>query len=589
MLTLANLTMIRWLKILINNLFVINRRNISLVLVALTLTIVSRYASVKAVVLFKELIDVLENTVQPAIIITISILAGYATVRILSIILRQLQTVISDRLIKQMIERFSNNVMSYILSLSMSFHDNKKSGIIMKVIDRGILASEKAMQTFVVFIIPTIVELVFAGFVIFNQLNVSILLILILTMFLYLYCTVLLTELRQSKLRQVNDSEEVISDKIFDYFTNISTIKAFAQESYISKIMGRAFSNYTKSAVRSYDSLAFLNLCQDLILLTGIVLSLYLTIDGIYKNEFSVGDLILVSMLMMQVADPMGKMAVIYRDMKESMLDFDKLLALLKDKNVEGSDSKITVINEYDVSFQGVAFSYINRKSILNKISFNAPNGKLCAFVGKSGAGKSTIARLLLKLYEPLQGKIRVGGHDIGDIGTEVLRKAIGYVSQDVEMFNTTILENMIFGSENASKAEVVKISKLVNLHDMIAGLPEKYDTLVGERGIKLSGGEKQRVGIARILLKKPKIVIMDEATSALDSKNEQNIMKQVRVCLPDTTFIIIAHRLSSIRNADAIYVFENGKIVETGTHDFLARSDGLYAELWKLQRAKSK
>jgi ATP-binding cassette subfamily B protein len=407
---------------------------------------------------------------------------------------------------------------------------------------------------------------------------------------LYIIFTIVVTEWRTHYRRTMNDMDSKANQKAIDSLLNFETVKYFGNEAFEASRYDENLLRYQTAAVKSQKTLAFLNLGQQIIIAVGLVLILWRATAGVVDGTMTLGDLVLVNTLMIQLYIPLNFLGVIYREIKQSLTDMDRMFSLLNtDKEIADSpDAKVLHIANYDhgpdVCFEHVSFHYEAKREILRDVSFNIPAGTITAVVGQSGAGKSTLARLLFRFYDVQSGKILIDGQNIQDVTQSSLRKTIGIVPQDTVLFNDTIGYNIAYGDPSASIEEVQEAARAAQINDFIKRLPDGYQTQVGERGLKLSGGEKQRVAIARTLLKKPAMLIFDEATSALDSKTERAFQEELLSLAKNRTTLIIAHRLSTIVHADQILVMDHGQIVERGTHPELLAAKGRYSEMWQMQ-----
>ena len=481
-------------------------------------------------------------------------------------------------------------VFEHLHSLALSFHLARQTGGVSRDIERGTRGIQSLISYSLYSILPTLIEFCLVlGYLAYSY-DIWFAAITFAALVLYIGFTVIVTEWRTHFRRTMNDMDSKANQKAIDSLLNFETVKYFSNEAFEAGRYDENLARYQVAAVKSQKSLALLNLGQQTIIAIGLVLILWRATLGVVDGTMTLGDLVLVNTLMIQLYIPLNFLGVIYREIKQSLTDMDRMFALLNtDKEIADSPTAqaLQIDNQGhgpDVRFEQVSFHYDAKREILKDVSFNIPAGTITAVVGQSGAGKSTLARLLFRFYDVQLGKILIDGQNIQDVTQASLRKAIGIVPQDTVLFNDTIGYNIAYGDPNASIKEVHEAARAAQIDRFIRHLPEGYETQVGERGLKLSGGEKQRVAIARTLLKKPAMLIFDEATSALDSKTERAFQEELLCLAKNRTTLIIAHRLSTIIHADQILVMDHGQIVERGTHLELLAINGRYAEMWQMQ-----
>jgi ATP-binding cassette subfamily B protein len=471
--------------------------------------------------------------------------------------------------------------------LSLRYHLQRRTGGLQRVIERGTSGVETIVRFTILNTAPTILEFVLAAVVIAYQFDWIYLAVIAATVIVYVWFTVKASDWRIRIRKTMNESDQDANSKAIDSLLNFETVKYFGNEKMEAARFDRSMARYEQAAIRIWTSLAWLNIGQSIIFTAGMTACMVMSGAAVMRGEQTIGDFVLINALLMQLSIPLNFIGFVYREIKQALIDIESMFALLDvaPEIVDAPDAKKLVVKGGAIRFDDVTFRYDPARPILKGISFEVPAGKTVAIVGPSGAGKSTISRLLFRFYDISGGTITVDGQDIRGVTQESLRAAIGMVPQDTVLFNDTIAYNIAYGRPGASEAEVEEAARTAQIADFIASLPDGYRTEVGERGLKLSGGEKQRVAIARTILKAPPILILDEATSALDIHTEREIQAALDRVSADRTTLVIAHRLSTVVNADEILVLDDGRIVERGTHDALLRENGLYAGMWNRQR----
>jgi ATP-binding cassette subfamily B protein len=411
-------------------------------------------------------------------------------------------------------------------------------------------------------------------------------LVTLITIGLYIVVTFTVTQWRLQFRRRMNAADNAVSTKLIDSLLNFETVKYFNNEEHEYKRLDESLQEYEKESVNNQYSLSYLNIAQTVVIMTGITIMLVMSAFDIREGSLTIGGFVVINAYMLQLYQPLNFFGTVYREIRQSLTDMENLFTLWEEKpNLTDSDQSASKTNQASIRFENVSFDYDERRTIIENISFEVPDGKKVALVGPTGAGKSTISRLLFRFYDPKQGAIFINNENIKDISQSSLRKMIGVVPQDTVLFNDTIYYNISYGNPEASEEQIYEAARSADIHNFVIGLPDGYQTLVGERGLKLSGGEKQRVAIARAILKNPSIFFFDEATSALDSTTEKEIQKNLQTISQNRTTLVIAHRLSTAADADEILVLEHGQITERGTHDELLRRNGKYAEMWNKQK----
>jgi ABC-type transport system involved in Fe-S cluster assembly fused permease/ATPase subunit len=485
------------------------------------------------------------------------------------------------------VRRIALSAFRHIHSLSLRFHLERRTGGLARAIERGIAGIEFLLSFMLFNVIPTLFEIIVVSAILWRLYNWQFAAVTLATIVVYIAFTFVVTDWRLRFRREMNERNTEANTKSVDSLLNYETVKYFANEEHEAQRYDRALQAYERAAVKSETTLALLNIGQGTIIAGGLIGIMLLAGQGVAAGTMTVGDFVLVNTYLIQLYQPLNVLGMVYRNIKQSLTDLEQMMSLLKiQPEVEDRPgAPALAVKRGMVAFRHVDFRYDPRREILRDVDFTVAPGASVAIVGPSGAGKSTIARLLFRFYDVTDGAIEIDGQDIRDVTQDSLRRAIGVVPQDTVLFNDTIYYNIAYGRPGASRAEIEEGARLAHIHNFIAALPDGYETMVGERGLKLSGGEKQRVAIARVILKAPKILIFDEATSALDTKTEREIQASLAEVAAGHTTLAIAHRLSTVVDADQILVLDQGRIVERGTHrELLARGD-VYAEMWARQQ----
>jgi ABC-type transport system involved in Fe-S cluster assembly fused permease/ATPase subunit len=563
------------------------------VLIALSCLIAAKVTNLGIPIVLKDLIDSLNinvNSPQALLVVPLGIIVAYGFLRIFASVFTELREALFAKVTQNAVRKVALQVFEHLHSLALSFHLARQTGGVSRDIERGTRGIQSLISYSLYSILPTLIEFCLVlGYLAYSY-DIWFAAITLVALVLYIVFTVVVTEWRTHFRRTMNDMDSKANQKAIDSLLNFETVKYFGNEAFEASRYDENLLRYQSAAVKSQKTLAVLNLGQQIIIAVGLMLILWRATVGVVNGTMTLGDLVLVNTLMIQLYIPLNFLGVIYREIKQSLTDMDRMFSLLNtDKEIADSpDAKTLQIENHDrgpdVRFERVLFHYDAKREILRDVSFNIPAGTITAVVGQSGAGKSTLARLLFRFYDVQSGKILIDGQNIQDVTQASLRKAIGIVPQDTVLFNDTIGYNIAYGNPSATIEEVQEAARAAQIDSFIKRLPEGYDTQVGERGLKLSGGEKQRVAIARTLLKKPAMLIFDEATSALDSKTERAFQEELLSLAKNRTTLIIAHRLSTIIHADQILVMDHGQIVEHGTHEELLAAKGKYAEMWQMQ-----
>ncbi|HKS18042.1 MAG TPA: ABC transporter ATP-binding protein/permease [Bradyrhizobium sp.] len=512
---------------------------------------------------------------------------SYGTVRVLMAVLTQWRDGIFARVAMHAVRKLAYITFVHMHELSLRFHLERKTGGLTRVLERGRAGIEVIVRMVILQLVPTVVEVTLLMGVLLWQFDWRYVLVTLITVVVFMYFTYAATEWRIEIRRKMNDSDTDANTKAIDSLLNYETVKYFGTEEREAARYDRSMERYERNSVKAYTSLAVLNAGQAAIFTAGLTAIMLMCAIGVHNGTHTVGDFVLVNAMMIQLYVPLNFMGMVYREIKQAIIDIEKMFNVLaRDPEIrDAPDAAPLAVTSGNVRFEDVGFAYDEDRPILKGLSFEVPAGKTVAIVGPSGAGKSTISRLLFRLYDVSSGRILIDGQDIRSVTQASLRAAIGMVPQDTVLFNDTIRYNIRYGRWNASDAEVEEAAQLAQIDTFIRMSPKGYETQVGERGLKLSGGEKQRVAIARTVLKGPPILVLDEATSALDSHTEHEIQEALERVSRNRTSLVIAHRLSTIVAADEIIVLDQGKIAERGTHALLLASSGLYASMWNRQR----
>jgi ATP-binding cassette, subfamily B, heavy metal transporter len=562
------------------------------VLLALLCLIGAKLANVGVPVVLKRLVD--EMTITPAhpqalLVLPLGALVAYGLLRLSTTVFTELREFLFARVTQRAVRTIALQVFRHLHSLSLRFHLNRQTGGMTRDIERGTRGVGSLISYTLFNILPTLVEISLVLGYLVTHYDIWFTAITLVALISYITFTITVTDWRTHFRRTMNDLDSKANTKAIDSLINYETVKYFGNEDYEARRYDEGLQRYESAAVKSQTSLSLLNTGQSLIIATAVTLILWRATQGVIDGKMTLGDLVLVNAFMIQLYIPLNFLGVIYREIKQSLADMERLFSLL-DQNREVADApaaKALQTQGAQVRFSHVDFSYESKRQILFDVDFTIAAGTTTAVVGHSGSGKSTLSRLLYRFYEVNAGAITIDGQDLRDVTQDSLRHAIGIVPQDTVLFNDTIEYNIGYGKPGSSKEQIIAAAKAASIHDFIASLPDGYATMVGERGLKLSGGEKQRVAIARTLLKDPAILIFDEATSALDSKAEQAIQAQLKEIARNRTTMVIAHRLSTVADAEQIIVLDHGRIVERGTHQALLAADGLYAQMWQRQQAR--
>ena len=565
------------------------------VVLALGFMILAKMANVGVPLLLKQIIDSLSfrpGSVQAALVVPIGLLVAYGLLRLSTTVFTELRELIFAHATEGAARRISLETFRHLHDLSLRFHLERQTGGMTRDIERGTRAVHSLISYSLYSIVPTLIEVAMVLTVLAVKFDAAFALITGVALVVYISFTVSMTEWRTAFRKKMNEMDAKAHTKAIDALLNYETVKYFNNEDFEARRYDESLQSLRQAAIKSQRSLSMLNAGQQLIIAVGLIAMLWRATEGVVAQRLSLGDLVMVNAYMIQLYIPLNFLGVLYREIKQSLTDLEKMFHLLERERevADAPGAPDLAVRGGAVRFEHVRFAYDTdpgkARTILHDVSFEIPAGKTVAVVGPSGSGKSTLARLLYRFYDVQDGSIQVDGQDIRGVTQASLRRAIGIVPQDTVLFNDTVAYNIAYGRPGATQAEVEAAARAAHIHNFIVSTPKGYDTMVGERGLKLSGGEKQRVAIARTLLKNPPILIFDEATSALDSANERAIQAELQSAAQGKTALVIAHRLSTVADAHEILVMENGRIIERGHHADLLAAGGRYASMWALQQS---
>ncbi|MDP1933952.1 MAG: ABC transporter ATP-binding protein/permease [Nitrosomonas sp.] len=556
------------------------------VVLALSLLVLAKLANVSVPLVLKEIVDALDQP-RAMLVLPVFLLVSYGVLRLCSTLFGELRDAIFAKVTQRAIRRVANKVFIHLHTLSLRFHLERQTGGVSRDIERGTRGISFLLNFMLFNILPTLLEISLVLAILISKYDIWFSIIIFLTLLAYIALTLIVTEWRMIFRRTMNNMDSKANTQAIDSLLNYETVKYFGNEAWEARRYDEHLQSWEKAAVRNQTSLATLNAGQSAIIAVGVTFLMLLAADKVVEGSMTLGDLVLINAFMLQLYMPLHFLGFVYREIKHSLADMERMFTLLdENKEIQDKpDAQILNAQNPAIRFSQVNFSYESNRQILFDVSFDIPAGQNIAVVGHSGSGKSTLARLLFRFYDVQSGRILINNQDIQDVTQQSLRASMGIVPQDTVLFNDSIFYNIAYGRPDATPAEIYAAARSAHIHDFIESLPEKYATIVGERGLKLSGGEKQRVAIARTILKNPGILIFDEATSALDSKSEKRIQAELKRIAKNRTTLTIAHRLSTIADADQILVMDHGRIIERGSHTQLLAANGTYAHMWELQQ----
>jgi ABC-type transport system involved in Fe-S cluster assembly fused permease/ATPase subunit len=557
------------------------------VFLALGFLVLAKVANVAVPLVLKDIVDSLDSKGHALLVLPVMLLLGYGALKLASSLFNELRDSVFARVRHGAMRKVSVQVLEHLHRLSLRFHLERKTGGLSRDIDRGTRSVSSLMNYMVFSILPTLVEITMIAGILLTRYDVWFAVVTFVAVVAYIAFTMLITEWRMHYRVTMNALDSSANTRAVDSLLNYETVKYFGNEEYELRRYDESLQGWENAAILSQTSLSALNFGQATIIGCAVTAIMMLAAQGVVNGTMTIGDLVLVNAFLLQLFIPLNFLGVVYSQLKHAVADMHLMFEVLEREPeiIDRPGAPALDAGRGEIRYEHVSFAYEPERPILHDVSFTVAAGEKVAIVGPSGAGKSTLARLLFRFYDVTQGRILINGQDIGAVTQQSLREAIGIVPQDTVLFNESLYYNIAYARPGASMEDIHQAARLANIHAFIAGLPQGYDTIVGERGLKLSGGEKQRVAIARAILKNPRILVFDEATSSLDSHSEQVILDALREVAAHHTSLVIAHRLSTIIDADRILVMENGRIIESGKHQQLLAHDGVYAKLWALQQ----
>jgi len=561
------------------------------VIIAVLFLSLAKGINVGVPVLYKMAVDAISDNAASIVIVPVGILVAYGLARVMALAFGEFRDAIFAKVAQRAIREAGLKTFRHLHKLALRFHLDRQTGGLSRAVERGTKGIDFLLNFMLFNVLPTLLEILLVCAIMWGLFNFWFALVTFITVSTYIYWTVAVTDWRLKYRRTMNKMDGEANTKAIDSLLNYETVKYFGNEEHESRRFDQALRSYETAAVKSKVSLSLLNVGQGAVISAGMTILMIMAGFGVQDGTMTLGDFVLVNSYLIQLFLPLNFLGFVYREIKQSLTDMDEMFGLLERETEidDKSDAPELSITGGEVIFENVSFYYEAKRLILNDVSLAVKPGQTVAIVGPSGAGKSTISRLLYRFYDVTGGRILIDGQDIRDVTQDSVRSAIGIVPQDTVLFNDTIYYNIAYGRPTASPSEIEDAARLASIHDFVSDLPEGYNTRVGERGLKLSGGEKQRVAIARTILKGPEILIFDEATSALDTHTEKEIQQSLRDVAEERTALVIAHRLSTVIDADKIIVLENGSVVERGTHAELLAQKGTYEAMWARQQEAEK
>lgn len=555
--------------------------------IALVFLILARGTNVLVPIALKQIVDHFDEPEQIILVVPIVLLIGYGLLRFGSILFNEIRNVVFSRVGIEIIHRISMQVFEHLHKLSLSFHLDRKTGGLARDIDRGNMAVTNFLRIIVFNIVPVMIEIGMVLLILWCQLDIRFVLITLIMIGVYCLFTFVVTRWRIKFRVEMNLSDSSANTRVLDSLLNYETVKVFGNEELEKERYDATLKGWVQASLKNNFSLSYLNAGQGLIIVIGLTVLMILAAQGVVDNTLTMGDFVMINAFLIQLYIPLSFLGSVYRDLNHSLVDMEKMFDLMDEqpKIIEATGAKDLMLDKGKVRFENVSFAYQSDNPILKNIDFEIAGGGMLGVVGASGSGKSTLSRLLLRFYDPDSGNISIDDQDIKNLSLDSVRSVMGVVPQDTVLFNETIGYNISYGKPGVSETSVIEAAKIAQIHEFIAQHPQGYEILVGERGLKLSGGEKQRVAIARVALKGAQILIFDEATSSLDSKSEKAIQMALESVSKNNTTMVIAHRLSTVTTADEIIVLDKGEIIERGTHQGLIKKQGMYAQMWELQQ----
>lgn len=556
-------------------------------LIALACLIMAKVANVGIPVVLKGIVDGMEGHRETLLTLPVALLLGYGALRVSSTLFNELRDVVFARVRYHAMRRLATEVMTHLHRLSLGFHLGRQTGAISRDLDRGTRSVSSILNYMVFSIIPMVVEFTLVAVILLSNYDLVFTLVTFGTVAIYITFTFAVTEWRMDYRHTMNRLESQSNSRAIDSLINYETVKYFGNEQLELERFDTTLDEWEEAAVKSQSSMSMLNFGQGAIIGLGVTAIMFFAAGGVVDGGMSIGDLVLVNAFLLQLFIPLNFLGMVYRQIKYSLADMDLIFKLMEQQPEiqDRPHAPALALKAGEVRFSHVGFSYMPERQILREVNFTIRPGQKLAVVGHSGAGKSTLSRLLFRFYDVTAGAVLVDGQDVREVTQESLRQVIGVVPQDTVLFNNTIYYNLAYGRPEASQQEIEAAAGMAHIRQFIESLPQGYQTLVGERGLKLSGGEKQRIAIARAILKRPRILVFDEATSSLDTQTEQAILETMREVAENHTTLVIAHRLSTVVDADQILVMEEGRIIEQGTHRQLLTRGGVYRDMWLLQQ----